>query len=86
MVREAPGSTEKVAAPLASQIDRCRRCDLWRRATHGVTGEGPSPAQMMLVGEQPGDVEDRAGRPFVGPAGRVLDQLLVEAGLERGAV
>jgi len=61
----------------------CQNCDLWARATQTVFGEGPVPAAVMLVGEQPGDEEDRKGAPFVGPAGRVLDQALVAAGIER---
>jgi uracil-DNA glycosylase len=64
----------------------CRGCDLWRTATQTVFGEGPVPARLMLVGEQPGDAEDRAGRPFVGPAGRVLDEALAAAGIDRGQV
>jgi uracil-DNA glycosylase len=64
----------------------CRACDLWRGATQTVFGEGPSPAPVMMVGEQPGDQEDRAGRPFVGPAGRVLDEALERAGIERSQV
>ncbi|HEX2432207.1 MAG TPA: UdgX family uracil-DNA binding protein [Aestuariivirgaceae bacterium] len=64
-------------------LDRCRRCDLWRNATQGVGGEGPAPALVMLVGEQPGDKEDLAGAPFVGPAGRILDQALAAADLPR---
>jgi uracil-DNA glycosylase family protein len=63
----------------------CRRCDLWQRATQAVAGEGPRRAPLMLVGEQPGDEEDRAGRPFVGPAGRLLRLLLVEAGIDPAA-
>lgn len=59
---------------------------MWRNATQTVFGEGPVPASMMLVGEQPGDQEDKLGRPFVGPAGRMLDQALVEAGLDREQV
>jgi DNA polymerase len=59
----------------------CRRCDLWRDATRVVFGEGPVPARLMLVGEQPGDVEDRRGEPFVGPAGRLLREILDEVGL-----
>jgi DNA polymerase len=62
----------------------CRRCDIWRQATQAVLGEGSSSATIMLVGEQPGDEEDLRGRPFVGPAGRVLDGALQTAGLERG--
>lgn len=61
----------------------CRRCDLWRNATQTVFGEGPPDAAVMFVGEQPGDREDRAGKPFVGPAGAVLDQALAAAGIER---
>jgi uracil-DNA glycosylase len=72
--------------PSATAIQGCRRCDLWRDATHGVRGEGPGRGRLMLVGEQPGDSEDRAGRPFVGPAGRVLDELLHEAGADRAGV
>jgi len=59
----------------------CRRCDLWRDSTRVVFGEGPVPARVMLVGEQPGDVEDRRGVPFVGPAGKLLRELLGEVGL-----
>ena len=61
----------------------CTRCDLYRNATHLVFGEGPARADIVLVGEQPGDKEDVAGRPFVGPAGRLLDECLEEAGVER---
>jgi len=61
----------------------CRACDLWQRATQTVFGAGPVPAELMLVGEQPGDQEDRDGRPFVGPAGRVLAEAMLEAGLDR---
>jgi uracil-DNA glycosylase family protein len=64
----------------------CRRCDLWKRATQAVNGEGPRHAAIMLVGEQPGDEEDHRGHPFVGPAGRLLDEALAEAGLARGSV
>jgi probable DNA metabolism protein len=61
----------------------CRRCDIWRHATQAVLGEGSTTATIMLVGEQPGDEEDLRGRPFVGPAGRVLDEALQQAGLDR---
>jgi DNA polymerase len=61
----------------------CRRCDLYRDATQGVAGEGPQAARLMLVGEQPGDREDLAGQPFVGPAGQVLDRALEAAGVPR---
>ncbi len=64
----------------------CQACDLWRKATQTVFGEGPRDADLMLVGEQPGDQEDEAGRPFVGPAGRILDQALEEAGIDRSTV
>jgi DNA polymerase len=63
----------------------CRRCDLWKKATQAVVGEGVRGAPLMLVGEQPGDEEDRAGRPFVGPAGRLLRHLLGEAGIDPAA-
>ena len=61
----------------------CKACDLYLRGTQTVFGEGPSRAKIMLVGEQPGDAEDSAGHPFVGPAGRLLDQALQEAGIDR---
>ena len=73
-------------ALVAEQAQYCRRCDLWRDATQTVFGEGPPDAAIMLVGEQPGDQEDHAGRPFVGPAGRVLDEALVAAGIDRARV
>jgi uracil-DNA glycosylase len=63
----------------------CRGCHLWRHATQTVFGEGAARARVMLVGEQPGDREDRAGQPFVGPAGRELDRALEEAGIDRTA-
>ena len=61
----------------------CRACPLWRNATQTVFGEGPADADIVFVGEQPGDREDHAGRPFVGPAGAVLDKALAEAGVDR---
>ena len=64
----------------------CQGCDLFRNATQTVFGEGPAGARFMLVGEEPGDQEDRQGAPFVGPAGRVLDRGLEEAGIERDDV
>jgi len=76
---DLPGSLDEVAAGVAI----CRRCDLWRDATQGVPGQGPANAALMLVGEQPGDQEDLAGAPFVGPAGRVLDAGLQRAGIPR---
>jgi DNA polymerase len=68
---------------LRTQAAECRACELWERATQTVFGFGPPDAVVMLVGEQPGDVEDRKGLPFVGPAGRVLDEALERAGIER---
>lgn len=73
-------------ARLAHDAADCRACDLWRDATQTVFGEGPPDAALMLVGEQPGDREDLAGRPFVGPAGRVLDEALAAAGIDRERV
>ena len=64
----------------------CTACDLYKRATQTVFGEGPARAPIVIVGEQPGNEEDLAGRPFVGPAGRLLDQALAEAGLDRRRV
>jgi DNA polymerase len=64
----------------------CRACDLWKHATQTVFGEGPSRTQIVLVGEQPGDKEDLACRPFVGPAGKLLDEALTEAGIKRSEV
>src|SRR5262249_37111037 len=61
----------------------CQACDLWRIGTQTVFGEGGDQTEVMFVGEQPGDQEDRIGRPFVGPAGKLLDEALVEAGIER---
>jgi len=68
---------------LGHAVQACRRCPLWRDATQGVCGEGPKRAKLMIVGEQPGDQEDLAGHPFVGPAGKVLDVALEEAGIDR---
>ncbi len=85
----APAAVETGAADadtlpeIATALDGCRRCDLWRDATQGVPGDGPGAARIMLVGEQPGDVEDLAGKPFVGPAGQMLDRTLAEAGVAR---
>jgi DNA polymerase len=71
---------------LREAVQDCRACELWEDATQAVMGAGPTPgkARLMLVGEQPGDREDIEGQPFVGPAGRVLDQGLERAGIERG--
>jgi DNA polymerase len=64
----------------------CRACELWKRGTQTVFGEGRSKARVMLVGEQPGDQEDIQGRPFVGPAGKILDKALEEAGINRDEI
>jgi DNA polymerase len=70
-------------ADLVEAARGCRACDLWRNATQTVFGEGPAHARLMLVGEQTGDREDLSGHPFVGPAGRLLDRALADAGIER---
>ncbi|MBV8740887.1 MAG: TIGR03915 family putative DNA repair protein, partial [Sinobacteraceae bacterium] len=80
--RGIAASLAALAAPADTPVS-CRRCELWRHATQAVLGEGPRDAAIMLVGEQPGDEEDLRGRPFVGPAGQKLDQLLLRAGLDR---
>ena len=77
-----PGSL----SALAHDASACRRCHLWEPATQVVFGEGPEDARMMMVGEQPGDQEDLAGRPFVGPAGQLLDRAIREAGIDRREV
>ena len=69
---------------LAREAQACQRCPLYRNATQAVFGEGPRDAPVVLVGEQPGDVEDIGGRPFIGPAGRLLDKALTRAGVDRG--
>ncbi|HUH06775.1 MAG TPA: UdgX family uracil-DNA binding protein [Egibacteraceae bacterium] len=71
---------------LRAAAARCRACELWRLGTQTVFGAGPAHAKLMLVGEQPGDREDIKGEPFVGPAGRLLDRALGDAGIDRGAV
>lgn len=71
---------------LARAARTCHGCDLYRNAEQTVFGEGPAGAALMLVGEQPGDQEDRAGRPFVGPAGRLLDKALTAAEVDRGRI
>lgn len=73
-------------AELAKEANGCRQCGLWRHATQTVFGQGPARARIMLVGEEPGNDEDLQGRPFVGPAGRLMDRLLVEAGIDRNKV
>src|ERR1700726_3614508 len=84
-------TTASATSPTSLKILReeaagCRACPLWKNATQTVFGEGPQHAQVMLVGEQPGDKEDLAGKPFVGPAGQMLDRALEEAGIDRRKV
>jgi len=71
---------------VADVASGCKACDLYKRGTQTVFGEGPKGASLMLVGEQPGDAEDLAGHPFVGPAGKLLDRALEQAGIDRGSV
>ena len=97
MMAESAFSTDVLARPvqavpagtlstLRRDVAECQACPIGRLDNHGVFGEGPVKARIMLVGEQPGHEEDLAGRPFVGPAGRLLDRALVEAGLDRDAI
>jgi len=81
----APTSTNSLAS-LREDAAHCRACPLWKNATQTVFGEGPGHARVMLVGEQPGDKEDLAGHPFVGPAGAMLDRALKEAGIDRKTI
>jgi uracil-DNA glycosylase len=88
-----PGQPVTELLPARLTLDRarasaagCKACDLYARATQTVFGEGPQGAEIMMVGEQPGDVEDREGHPFVGPAGKLLDRALQEAGIDRASV
>jgi uracil-DNA glycosylase len=88
----APETTAQEYLPTSRDLDdlraaaaRCRGCDLWAAATQVVFGAGDPGARVVLVGEMPGDREDLAGEPFVGPAGRILDQALEQAGIDRGA-
>jgi len=85
-IRPAAPPPETALGRAAAEAAACRRCALWEPATQIVFGEGPPHAAMMLVGEQPGDQEDLAGRPFVGPAGQVLDRALAEAGIDRATL
>lgn len=95
MARTAPNPPAAPPAPvperptlprLRSAVQECRACELWAGATQAVFGEGPARAEAILVGEQPGDREDVQGAPFVGPAGRLLDRALEEAGIAREQV
>jgi uracil-DNA glycosylase len=78
--RQDGADRERALAKLRRRADGCRNCDLWKHATQTVFGSGPATARVMFVGEQPGDVEDIEGEPFVGPAGRLLREAIVEAG------
>ncbi len=86
--RTAPviGNSDGAWAALRDEASACRRCPLWQPATQTVFGEGPVDAEMMVVGEQPGDQEDLAGRPFVGPAGQVFDRAMAAAEIDRTRV
>ena len=93
MGRRAPEDTAAPYLPdrlsltsLRRAIDGCQGCDLYQNATQAVFGEGLRRSRLMFVGEQPGDIEDREGRPFVGPAGRLLDRMLEAAGIDRDEV
>ncbi|HKV27137.1 MAG TPA: UdgX family uracil-DNA binding protein [Candidatus Acidoferrales bacterium] len=93
MVKRPPKNAGKVPLPLKASIDElqedaknCKACDLWENATQTVFGEGMHSAKIMFIGEQPGDQEDLQGKPFVGPAGKLLDGALVEAGIDRKKV
>jgi len=81
----APGAVAQLKR-LAAEAASCQACDLYRNATQTVFGRGAANARLFLVGEQPGDQEDKAGDPFVGPAGRILDKALADVGLERDDV
>jgi DNA polymerase len=84
--RDAAARGEATIEQVRRAADGCRACPLWKTGTQTVFGEGPAHPRVLLVGEQPGDREDLEGRPFVGPAGRLLDQGLAAAGLERKRV
>ena len=88
--RRSPKPTGRPVRATLASVERdaevCRRCDLWKRATQTVFGAGPRGASIMFVGEQPGDVEDQVGEPFVGPAGQLFRDLLGQAGIDPDAV
>ena len=83
---EPGGNVRRSWEALLTDARRCTRCDLYKPATQTVFGEGPLDAKIMFVGEQPGDQEDLAGRPFVGPAGALLDRALEAAGIDRSTI
>src|SRR5688500_19263715 len=80
---EPPIPDRRNLTTLREAVQGCRACELYQGTTQAVFGEGLAKAEVVFVGEQPGDREDREGRPFVGPAGRVLDEALAEAGIDR---
>ncbi len=80
---ETTGADGEQISDVRNDAENCTRCDLYKDATHLVFGEGPKRASILFVGEQPGDKEDLAGKPFVGPAGKLLDRCLDEAGIDR---
>jgi DNA polymerase len=93
MAKRVPGDSEKTLFPLHASLDElrkasetCKACDLWKLGTQTVFGEGLPTAKIMLVGEQPGNQEDLEGKPFVGPAGKLLDAALKKAGIDRKKV
>src|SRR5512140_845598 len=84
--RKPPADNAKAFATLRNAMQACTNCDLYKNATQAVPGEGSEHARIMLVGEQPGDQEDREGHPFIGPAGKLLDRALEAAGVDRTQV
>ena len=84
--KQQPNLVSKSIQELADEARVCKKCPLWKNATQTVCGEGRSQARIMFVGEQPGNDEDLSGKPFVGPAGRLLDASLVKAGIDRKKV
>src|ERR1700683_1191084 len=87
LVDRAPAAPDsKNLEVLRKEARDCRACDLWRLGTQTVVGEGPQTSKVMMIGEQPGDREDIEGKPFVGPAGKLLDAALAEAGIDRKTV
>ncbi len=81
-----PAANLRTIPELSRAAAECKACDLWKTGTQTVFGEGPVKATIMFIGEQPGDQEDRSGHPFVGPAGKLLDNALEEAGIDRAQV
>src|SRR5713101_352512 len=94
LIRKDANENRRIRAPpdspslttVREAAENCTACNLYKRATQTVFGEGPKKSAMMLVGEQPGDYEDVAGKPFVGPAGKIMDRALEDAGIDRSQV